>query len=606
MFDRSMLSKTLVVGALLAAAAPASAGTLTLAWDPNPETNIAGYRVAYGTAPGSHPTVVDVGNKLNVQIRNLQDGQKYYVVVMAYNTAGLVSAPSQEIAGNVTGLTALVSDFTTPTPTGQAITWTALTGTNSVTPYEFQFWRYSQTTGAWAVVQPYSPTNTFTWTPASTDLGTYAVQAWARAVGSTEAYESYRSTGMFTVADGPIKVGSLETNRALPASEGAPITWTAKAIGGPAPLQYSFWRYDERAGSWVQAQPFGASNTYTWTPSSNDLGRHAVQVWVKGAGSTTATFDAYRSTGFFDIRNAPLQISALKSDVTLPTGSGQPITWKATAAGGPGALEYQFWRFSQTSGGWQVGQAWGSNDTWSWTPTATGTYAVQVWVRRAGQTPLAGYEAYRSSGLFQVTNGTPSITALTTSVAAPFGQNAPVTFTANATGGPGPLEYRFWLYNQARDTWATLQNYSTNNTVTWVPRGDDSGTYALQAWVRRPASSAQWDAWKDTGFFQVGNTAPVISAFTSDLGPALKTGTPMSMSVKASGGPGRLEYRFWRYSMQTGQWSMVQEYSWDATLKWVPGTADTGTYLFSVWVRRAGSQADYETSLVSSPVQIIP
>jgi Fibronectin type III domain len=605
LFKRWFATHTLLLTALLVAA-PAAAGTLTLAWDANPETNIVGYRIAYGTTPGSHPTVVDVGTSLTWQIRGLQDGQKYYLVVMAYNSNGLVSDPSDEVAANVTGLTALVGNGTMPAPTGQPISWKALAATGTgTTPYEFRFWRYSQVTGVWTSVQDYSTSNTYTWTPAAAEEGTYAVQAWARVQGSTENYESYRSTGMFAVANGPIKVGALESNIALPASVGASITWTAKAEGGPAPLQYSFWRYDERTGAWVQAQAFGASNTYTWTPAANDLGRHAVQVWVKGAGSGAATFDAYRGTGFFDVRNAPLMISALSSDVRLPVGVGQPITWKATAAGGPGGLEYQFWRFS-TSGNWVIGQPWGNSNSYTWTPSSTGSYAVQVWIRRQGQTPLAGYEAYRSSGVFQVSNSTPAFASLTSDVAAPFGANAPVTFTANATGGPGPLQYRFWLYNQARDTWSMLSDYNNGNSVTWIPGNDDAGTYALQAWVRRPASSAQYDAWQGTGFFQVGNFAPTVKSLVSDGGAAVRAGTPITATATSSGGPGRLEYRFWRYSVATGQWSMVQDYSWDRTVKWVPGSSDTGNYMFAVWVRRPGATSDYEAYLFSDPFQVIP
>jgi hypothetical protein len=34
---------------------------VSLEWDPNPETNIAGYRLSYGTTLGTYPDFVDVG-----------------------------------------------------------------------------------------------------------------------------------------------------------------------------------------------------------------------------------------------------------------------------------------------------------------------------------------------------------------------------------------------------------------------------------------------------------------------------------------------------------------------------------------------------------------
>ena len=79
----------------------ASADTVTLAWDANPEPNIAGYVIAYGTSPGNHPSTVDVGNRTTWQLPGLAAGQRYYFVVRAYNTAGLMSADSAEAETHV-------------------------------------------------------------------------------------------------------------------------------------------------------------------------------------------------------------------------------------------------------------------------------------------------------------------------------------------------------------------------------------------------------------------------------------------------------------------------------------------------------------------------
>ena len=49
-----------VIAVLLATTSGAHAATAT--WNANPETDIAGYIVSYGTQPGVHPTSVDVGS----------------------------------------------------------------------------------------------------------------------------------------------------------------------------------------------------------------------------------------------------------------------------------------------------------------------------------------------------------------------------------------------------------------------------------------------------------------------------------------------------------------------------------------------------------------
>jgi hypothetical protein len=44
------------------AVASSSALAATATWDRNIETDVAGYRVSYGTQPGIHTVTIDVGN----------------------------------------------------------------------------------------------------------------------------------------------------------------------------------------------------------------------------------------------------------------------------------------------------------------------------------------------------------------------------------------------------------------------------------------------------------------------------------------------------------------------------------------------------------------
>jgi hypothetical protein len=81
-----------------APAAWASAN-LTLAWDPNPEPDLAGYRLLYGTAPHAYTGVVDVGLRTRYTLEGLVAGQEYFLSVQAYNTLGQSSAPAVEVSG---------------------------------------------------------------------------------------------------------------------------------------------------------------------------------------------------------------------------------------------------------------------------------------------------------------------------------------------------------------------------------------------------------------------------------------------------------------------------------------------------------------------------
>lgn len=75
------------------------ASYLTLAWDPNTEPDLAGYRVYYGTAPREYVDSIDVGNITTYQLDYLLDGVTYFIAVTAYDTSGNESDFSHEVSG---------------------------------------------------------------------------------------------------------------------------------------------------------------------------------------------------------------------------------------------------------------------------------------------------------------------------------------------------------------------------------------------------------------------------------------------------------------------------------------------------------------------------
>lgn len=72
-------------------------GTATLSWavpttkvDGTPLTDLAGYKVYFGTSPGVYTSIV-VGDVTSYQIDGLTKGQTYYFTVTAYDMKGLES-----------------------------------------------------------------------------------------------------------------------------------------------------------------------------------------------------------------------------------------------------------------------------------------------------------------------------------------------------------------------------------------------------------------------------------------------------------------------------------------------------------------------------------
>jgi hypothetical protein len=102
-----------------------------------------------------------------------------------------------EISQGPTQVKSLTSNVPLPAEPGTTITWTAQAIGGTAGPLEYQFWRRDGTT--WIMVQDYSPLNFYAWTTTSADSGSHYIQVWVRSAGSTAAYESYKSTGLFWI-----------------------------------------------------------------------------------------------------------------------------------------------------------------------------------------------------------------------------------------------------------------------------------------------------------------------------------------------------------------------------------------------------------------------
>jgi hypothetical protein len=283
-----------------------------------------------------------------------------------------------------------------PLQAGQLVTWTA-NASGGVTALQYQYWRYSAKTAAWTIVRDWSTDATFSWVPQVDEAGSYAVQVWVRQTGSTAKYDAWAGTPTFAVkapAAAPVTVSSLVPSVALPKPAGTTITWSAKASGGSGSLEYEFWLYNGKA--WSIARAYGPSNQFSWTPAV--AGSYVLQVWVRQVGSS-ASYDAWLGSGFVTITSAltaTVSSVTLAADRAMPVSTGTAVTWTGNA--NASTVEYEFWLYDGSA--WQIAQPYGPSSTLSWTPSAPGRYALQVWVRMIGS--IASYQAWASSGLFTV------------------------------------------------------------------------------------------------------------------------------------------------------------------------------------------------------------
>ena len=123
--------------------------------------------------------------------------------------------------------------------------------------------------------------------------------------------------------------------------------------------------------------------------------------------------------------------------------------------------------------------------------------------RRADNTAdrLVGFPADPgASGATSFATGQP-VSTLTGLTAESQMSGTIVTFTAIATGGTMPYQFKWWLWDGAN--WTVLQDWSTGNTFTWTP-STPNPNYAVGVWVRSTGNTAdQPDGYPaDTGAYR--------------------------------------------------------------------------------------------------------
>jgi hypothetical protein len=81
----------------LSPAADVPAPPVSLTWSPNPESDIAGYKMYFGTVSGDYPTVQDVGDVTSAALPPMILGRTYYVALRAYDTGAREGPLSAEL-----------------------------------------------------------------------------------------------------------------------------------------------------------------------------------------------------------------------------------------------------------------------------------------------------------------------------------------------------------------------------------------------------------------------------------------------------------------------------------------------------------------------------
>jgi hypothetical protein len=178
---------------------------------------------------------------------------------------------------------------------------------------------------------------------------------------------------------------------------------------------------------------------------------------------------------------------------------------------------------------------------------------------------------------------------IVTNAPAIVGPGTVVTWTAAASSGTGPVEYRFVRYDLQQLTWTLVRDWSSDPHYRWMPGMDDIGSYAVQAWARTAGSTVPYEGWRNSDALIV---APVPLTISDLQWETARAEEPLAIEAIAGGGSGELEYRFVEFDRAVGQWTVIREYASSNRVEWTPGAP--GDYDIQVWVREVGSIAAYD------------
>ena len=233
------------------------------------------------------------------------------------------------------------------------------------------------------------------------------------------------------------------------------VTFTAKAAGGKEGYTYKFIVYNKTTGTWGLVQNYSSKNICTWTKGS--AGDRYFYVDVKDAAGNVVRSEALN----VKIEATAPKVTLTGSSETVNAGAKLTLTAQTTLGSG---CTYKFIIFNPATNQWFKLQDFSSSNTFTWTAGSDGTRLFYVDVKDADG------NVTRSKAL-NVTIGNGSANWL--SVKATVSSNTSktgdkITFTAEGVGGKAGYTYKMVVYNKTTKIWGLVQNFSSNNTITWI------------------------------------------------------------------------------------------------------------------------------------------
>lgn len=341
-------------------------------------------------------------------------------------------------------------------------------------------------------------------------------------------------------------------DRSAPQADTTDLTLKAAANGGVGAYTYQF-KVD---GKEVQNSE---ADSYLWDTTG---GTHTISVIVTDSQGNQVTVEKeYEVEGEIPPVNE-LKITAFTAEKASPQKQGTTVRFSAEAEGGEGELAYRFYReLNGSTAVFRDYEKW--NSAYS-NPPVGGSYTVYVEVKDAKGNTATASMPYT----WEDASNPIIIRSFGAELRSPQKQGTTVRLTADAEGGEGELQYRFYRVLDGKTT--VFRDYQKWDTAYCDP---PAGAYTLYVDVKDAKGNI---ATSSMNFTWEGKALSIKNISTSLASPQ-KKGTTVQLKVEAEGGQGELQYRFYRE--KDDKVTIFRDYQ-----KWDNAYCNPGTGTYTIYV----------------------
>ncbi len=336
-----------------------------------------------------------------------------------------------------------------------------------------------------------------------------------------------------------LNIESFTTDKTSPQVSGTAVTLTTKANGEGA-LQYKYYKYLN--GNYSLIKDWSSSSSITITPSI--AGKYDLWVGVKDESGKIV-----RKNIEFEFKKV-LTIDSFTADKTSPQPVNTEVILKTNVSGATGIVQYKYYKY--LNGKYSLIKDWSNNSSIKIAPSIAGKYDLWVGVKdESGKTVRKNIEFEFKKAL--------TINSFTTDKISPQPVNTEVILKTNVSGATGTVEYKYYSY--LKGNYTLVKDWSNNSSITIIPT--TIGTYDLWVAVKDSTGKIVRKSMK----YIIKEQPLKIDSFTTDKISPQEIGTSIKLTVQASGGKGKLQYKF-RVGDKDGNYLVIQKFSTNNTATW--------------------------------------